>query len=88
MAQAKTEPKPILPFLQPFYDAAIPLSWLVVRVAVGWNLLVHGWNKILTGPTDAFRNPRRHCAHSRPVHPVSCRGCRDRDADHHRDLLG
>jgi uncharacterized membrane protein YphA (DoxX/SURF4 family) len=54
MAQAKSEPKPILPFLQPFYDAAIPLSWLVVRVAVGWNLLVHGWNKILTGPTDAF----------------------------------
>src|SRR5260370_35598879 len=54
MAQAKIEPRPILPLLQPFYDAAIPLSWLVVRVAVGWNLLGHGWNKILTGPTDAF----------------------------------
>ena len=48
MAQAKTEPKPILPFLQPFYDAAIPLSWLVVRVAVGWNLLIHGYPKLLS----------------------------------------
>jgi len=54
MAQAKTEPKLILPFLQPFYDQVIPLSWLVIRVAVGWNLLIHGWGKITVGPTDAF----------------------------------
>ena len=54
MAQAQTEPKLLLPCLQPFYDAVVPLSWLVVRVAVGWNLLVHGWNKIMIGPTDAF----------------------------------
>jgi putative oxidoreductase len=25
-----------------------------VRVAVGWNLFVHGYNKIMVGPTDAF----------------------------------
>ena len=43
MAQAETEPKPLLPFLQRFYEAVIPLSWLIVRVAVGWNLLVHGY---------------------------------------------
>ena len=34
MAQAQTEPKLLLPFLEPFYDAVVPLSWLVVRVAV------------------------------------------------------
>jgi len=39
---ARTETKLFLPFLQPFYDAVIPLSWLILRVAVGWNLLVHG----------------------------------------------
>ena len=54
MAQAETEPKPLLPFLQRFYDAVIPLSWLIVRVAVGWNLLVHGYPKLLNGPSEAF----------------------------------
>jgi putative oxidoreductase len=54
MAQAQTEPRRLLPVLQPFYDAVIPLSWLIIRVAVGWNLLVHGWGKIMIGPTDAF----------------------------------
>ena len=51
---ADAEPKLLLPFLRPFYDAARPLSWLIVRGAVGWNLLVHGWGKIMIGPTDAF----------------------------------
>jgi putative oxidoreductase len=54
MTQAKTEPKLFLPFLRPFYDNVIPLSWLVVRVAVGWNLLVHGYPKLLNGPSEAF----------------------------------
>jgi putative oxidoreductase len=54
MAQAQTEPKLFLPALQPFYDAVVPLSWLIIRVAVGWNLLMHGWGKIMIGPTDAF----------------------------------
>jgi len=54
MAPAPAEPKLLLPFLRPFYDAVAPLSWLIVRVAVGWNLLVHGYNKIMVGPTDAF----------------------------------
>jgi putative oxidoreductase len=54
MADAQTEPKLLLPFLRPFYDAAIPLSWLIVRVAIGWNLLVHGWGKIMAGPTQTF----------------------------------
>jgi putative oxidoreductase len=54
MAQARTEPKLLLPALQPFYDTVVPLSWLIIRVAVGWNLFVHGYNKIMIGPTDAF----------------------------------
>jgi putative oxidoreductase len=53
MAEAKTEPKPLLPALQPFYQAVIPLSWLIVRVAVGWNLLVHGYPKFLNGASEA-----------------------------------
>jgi putative oxidoreductase len=54
MPEAQAEPKLLFPFLRPFYESVIPLSWLVVRVAVGWNLLVHGWGKIMIGPTDAF----------------------------------
>ena len=54
MTETQTEPKLLLPFLRPFYEAVIPLSWLIVRVAVGWNLLVHGWGKIMVGPTPAF----------------------------------
>ena len=51
MAEAQTEPKLLLPFLRPFYEAVFPLSWLIIRIAVGWNLLVHGWGKITLGPT-------------------------------------
>ena len=54
MAETHAEPRLLLPFLQPFYDTVAPLSWLVIRVAVGWNLLVHGWGKVLVGPTPAF----------------------------------
>ena len=50
MAEAHSEPKLLLPFLRPFYDVVIPLSWPIVRIAVGWNLIVHGWGKIMRGP--------------------------------------
>jgi putative oxidoreductase len=50
MAEAQREPKLLWPALQPFYDAAMPFSWLIVRVAVGWNLLVHGWGKVTNLP--------------------------------------
>jgi putative oxidoreductase len=50
VSETASEPKPVLPFLQPFYDAVIPLAWPLVRVAVGWNLIVHGWGKVLRGP--------------------------------------
>lgn len=57
MADTQADPKLLLPTLKPFYDAVIPLSWLIVRVAVGWNLLIHGWGKVSRGPsafTKAF----------------------------------
>ena len=54
MAQQQTETKLFFSALQPFYDAVIPLSWLVVRVEVGWNLLVHGYPKLLSLPSEAF----------------------------------
>ncbi len=54
MAETQPEPKLLLPFLRPFYDAAIPLSWWIIRIAVGWNLLVHGWDKLMVGPTEAL----------------------------------
>ena len=54
MTETPTEPKLLLPWLRPFYDAVVPLSWPLVRVAVGWNSLVHGWGKVMAGPTAAY----------------------------------
>jgi len=53
MANVQSEPRLLLPFLKPFYGAVMPLSWLIVRFAVGWNLLVHGWGKVTNGATAA-----------------------------------
>ncbi len=52
MADTHAEPKLLFPALRSFYDLAIPFSWFVIRFAIGWNLLVHGWPK-LSGPTPA-----------------------------------
>ncbi len=41
------EPRLLLPFLRPWYDLVIPLSWLVVRIAAGGILGLHGWSKFL-----------------------------------------
>jgi putative oxidoreductase len=41
-----SEPKLVLPFLKPFYDLVIPLSWPLVRCTVGLILAVHGWGKV------------------------------------------
>ena len=40
------EPKLLFSGLTRFYDHAIPLSWVIVRIAVGLNLAIHGWGKI------------------------------------------
>jgi putative oxidoreductase len=49
MFDAGYRSKPLFPALEPFYRFAIPFSWVVIRVAVGWNLVVHGWGKIARG---------------------------------------
>ena len=43
------QPRLLFPGLRPFYDSLEPLSWLLVRLAVGINLAVHGWGKISRG---------------------------------------
>src|ERR1700736_613501 len=61
MQEVANEPRLLLPVLEPFYRRAIPLSWLVIRIAVGWNLVVHAWGKIQLGPTrmaPAFAKPQ------------------------------
>ncbi len=40
------EPQLIFRGLTGFYDQAIGLSWPIIRIAVGLNLMVHGWGKI------------------------------------------
>jgi putative oxidoreductase len=56
MLENRTEPRLLVPGFRRFYELAEPLSWLVIRVAVGWNLLVHGWAKVQRGPS-AFVGP-------------------------------
>ena len=51
MAEAETKPKLLLPFLQPIYDAVVPLSWPLIRITVGGTMLVHGLNRA-TIPLD------------------------------------
>jgi putative oxidoreductase len=51
MADIQAEPRPLLPNLKSFYDFAIPLAWPVIRIACGWNLMIHGWGKVTRGPS-------------------------------------
>jgi putative oxidoreductase len=50
MSVEAREPRRLLPFLDSFYAFVIPLAWPLVRIAIGWNLAVHGWGKVLRGP--------------------------------------
>jgi putative oxidoreductase len=50
-ADTGREPKPLLPFLKPFYEIVVPLSWAVARFACGFHLIIHGWGKIMRGGT-------------------------------------
>ena len=45
-----SSPRLLLPFLEPFYHAAIPFSWLVIRLAAGIDLAIHGWEKAVRLP--------------------------------------
>ena len=42
--------KLLLPGLAGFYRWVNPLSWLIIRLAVGFNLFMHGWPKLPLGP--------------------------------------
>jgi putative oxidoreductase len=50
MAGTRAEPRLLFPQLRSFYDWVTPLTWPLIRFAVGLNLLVHGWGKVTRGP--------------------------------------
>jgi hypothetical protein len=54
-SETKVKPKLLFPGLESFYAIAVPLAWPIVRFAVGWNLLVHGWGKVTRGPSAYVR---------------------------------
>ena len=49
MEDVGREPRPVIPALGAFYERVVPLAWPIVRLAVGWNLFVHGWGKLMAG---------------------------------------
>lgn len=49
METAGTRTRLLFPALRPFYEALEPLSWLLIRCAVGLTLAVHGWGKVSRG---------------------------------------
>ena len=50
MVVSDRQPKLLLPFLAPFYERAIPFSWLIVRAGFGIDLAIHGWEKMVRMP--------------------------------------
>ena len=46
------EARLLLPGLANFYAWVNPVSWLVVRLAAGFNLFMHGYPKLPLGPTE------------------------------------
>ncbi len=50
MTDTQAKPKLLLPFLQPFYDVVVPLSWPLIRITVGGTMLVHGYARLVGPP--------------------------------------
>jgi putative oxidoreductase len=46
-------PALLLPFLAPFYDLVVPLSWPLIRIVWGVDLAIHGWEKMVRLPAIA-----------------------------------
>jgi len=44
-----SEPRLLFPQLKPLYDKMEPISWLLVRLAVGLIIIPHGWPKLMAG---------------------------------------
>ena len=57
MDHDETEPKRLIPALDPFYARAIPLSWALLRCGTGLMLAVHGYGKIgrTAGPNELLK---------------------------------
>ena len=54
MTMSVQEPRPFIPALGPCYERSRDLSWLVVRLAAGGMLLVHGITKLTTSSIAVF----------------------------------
>src|SRR5579863_662660 len=50
MSQVMEGPKLLLPFLERFYERAIPFSWLIVRIVTGVDFAIHGTEKLVRLP--------------------------------------
>ncbi len=44
--QHGSEPRLVFWGLEAFYARAISLSWPIIRIAIGLNLVIHGWGKV------------------------------------------
>jgi putative oxidoreductase len=51
---ASGEPRPVIPALAPLYPWTRDISYLLVRLAAGGMLLVHGVNKLIYGSIAGF----------------------------------
>lgn len=50
MTQVATEPRRLLPFLNPFYALVVPLSWAILRIVAGGDFAISGWEKVVRLP--------------------------------------
>jgi putative oxidoreductase len=55
----QTESRLIIPALAPFYESVSRLSYPLVRLAAGGVLLVHGVNKLISGPAPVIASMAR-----------------------------
>jgi hypothetical protein len=51
---AASRPRLLIPALQPLYDRADGIAWLIIRVTVGLMLLPHGVPKVFQQGISAF----------------------------------
>ena len=70
MKDVTGEPRLYIPALRPFYDAAGPLSWLIIRLTVGLMLIPHGWPKVQAG-IDATAAAARGRRGIQPAEPLA-----------------
>jgi putative oxidoreductase len=52
----QSQPRHFIPALKPFYDAVSDLSYPFIRIAVAGAVLVHGTQKLMSGPAPVIAN--------------------------------